>query len=79
MPRSPTSTSSTAGHLAIGLGLGVGLALVLLSSSHPPIFQLLLNDSSPTLALALYIGIFAIAFGLGSTATGLLLDETDES
>jgi hypothetical protein len=79
MSRSPTSTSSAiAGHLAIGMTLGAGLALVLLSSSHSPVFQLLLNDASPTLALALYIGVFAMTFGLGSTVTGLLLDETDE-
>ena len=75
MPHIPTSTTSTIGHLAIGMGLGVALALVLLFSSHPPPFQLLLNDSSPTLALALYIGLFALTFGLGSTVTGLVLDD----
>jgi predicted MFS family arabinose efflux permease len=61
--------------LAIGVGLGAALALVLLFSSHPPILQLLLNDSSPTLAVALYVGIFAMTFGLGSTVTGLVLDD----
>jgi hypothetical protein len=79
MPRSTASTrSSIAGHLAIGISLGAGLALVLLTGSHPPFFQMLLNDSKPTLALALYIGVFAMTFGLGSTVTGLLLDATDE-
>jgi predicted MFS family arabinose efflux permease len=67
-----------AGHLAIGMVLGAVFALVLLFSSDPPILQLILNGSSPALALVLYIGVFAITFGLGSTLTGLVLDASDE-
>jgi hypothetical protein len=79
MSRDPRRTSVTiAGHLAVGMGLGSGLALILLMRSHPPILQLLLDGSSPILAPALYIGIFAMTFGLGSVVTGLALDETDE-
>jgi hypothetical protein len=79
MPRSQSSVHvKIAGHLAIGVALGAVLALVLLLSSDPPILRLILNGSSPALALALYIGVFVMTFGLGSTLTGLLFEDTDE-
>jgi hypothetical protein len=79
MPRSPKSAFvGTAGHLAIGVGLGAVLALVLLLGNDPPILRLLANDSSPAAALALYVGVFVMTFGVGSTLTGLMLDETDK-
>jgi hypothetical protein len=79
MPNGPKSAAAAiAGHLAIGAGLGAALALALLLETDPPIFRLVFAGSSPALALVLYIGVFVITFGLGSTLTGLLLDETDE-
>jgi hypothetical protein len=79
MPRSPKSESVTiAGHLAIGVALGAVLALGLLLSSDPPLLRLIRDGSSPTLALALYIGVFVMTFGLGSTLTGLVLEETNK-
>jgi hypothetical protein len=65
-------------HLAIGMALGTALSLALLFSRNPPILQLILDGSSPALFLAIYIGVFAITFGLGSTLTGLLLEAADE-
>jgi hypothetical protein len=70
--------ASIAGHLALGVALGAVLALALLLRGDPPLLQLLLDSSSPSLGLALYMGVFAMTFGLGSTLTGLLLEEADE-
>jgi hypothetical protein len=76
MPRSPNSVSvRVAGHLAIGVALGAVLALVLLLGSEPPFLRLILDGSSPALSLVLYVVIFVITFGLGSTLTGLVLEE----
>jgi hypothetical protein len=79
MPRRQMSAHARiAGHLALGVALGAVLALALLLRGDPPILQLLLDGSSPSLGLALYMGVFAMTFGLGSTLTGLLLEEADE-
>jgi hypothetical protein len=78
MRRTPSAPVAIAGHLAIGMAVGVVLALGLLLGSDTPIFRLIFDGSSPVVALALYFGLFAMTFGLGSTLTGLLLDATDE-
>jgi hypothetical protein len=79
MPRTPRSESlAIAGHLAIGMALGAVLALGLLVSSDRPIFRLIVEGSSPAMALSLYFGVFAMTFGVGSALTGLLLEATDE-
>jgi hypothetical protein len=79
MTRRPKSEFvKIAGHLTVGMSLGAVLALVLLLSSDPPILRLILNGSSPAQALALYMGVFVMTFGLGSTLTGLVLDETEK-
>jgi hypothetical protein len=67
-----------AGHLAIGVALGAVLALVLLLGRDPPFLRLILDGSSPELSLALYVVIFVTTFGLGSTLTGLVLEETEK-
>jgi hypothetical protein len=79
MPRRRSSVHvRIAGHLALGLALGAVLAFALLVRGDPPILQLLLDGSSPSLGLALYMGVFAMTFGLGSTLTGLLLEGVEE-
>jgi hypothetical protein len=80
MPRNPKSISvAMAGHLAMGMVLGTAFALVLLLFSRdPPILHIILDALSPAVAVAFYIGLFAITFGLGATLTGLMMEAAEE-
>jgi hypothetical protein len=79
MPRNQKAASlSIGGHLAMGMTLGAVFALVLLFGSDPSILRMILDASSPALVLALYIGVFAMTFGLGATLTGIMLEAADE-
>jgi hypothetical protein len=79
MPRNQKAVSlSIGGHLAMGMTLGAVFALVLLFGSDPSILRMILDASSPALVLALYIGVFAMTFGLGATLTGIVLEAADE-
>ena len=66
------------GHLTIGLVLGAVFALVLPLCSDLTIFALIRSGPSPRLVMAMYIGVFAMTFGIGATLTGLVLEMTEE-
>jgi len=68
---------SIGAHLVIGMALGAVFALVLLLSVGRSVLDLIFADSSPALVMALFVGVFAMTFGVGATLTGIALDRSD--
>ena len=77
-PNPKKASLALGGHLAIGLLLGALFAIALPFCGDFPVFDLIAAGSSPRLVLAMYVGVFAMTFGIGATLTGLVLQATDE-
>jgi hypothetical protein len=76
MPRYQDALS-LGGHLVMGMVLGAVFALVLLLSVERSVLDLMFADSSPAL-VALFVGVFAMTFGVGAMLTGIVLDRSNQ-
>ena len=68
-----------AGHAAMGVAMGLGFALALTLIGEFGVVSLVASSADPSNAMVVFVGTFALTFGVGATLTGFIFTMIEDS
>jgi len=75
----PSALLELGSHAAMGVAIGLAFTFVLTFIDGFGVKALIDHSEDPRTTMIVFIGSFALAFGVGATLTGFLLMTTNES
>jgi hypothetical protein len=74
----PSGMLELASHAAMGIALGLAFAFVLTRIPSLGVMTLIDHSVAPDSAMLMFVGTFAMTFGVGATLTGLVFMMTED-
>jgi hypothetical protein len=74
----PSGMLELASHTAMGVALGLTFAFVLTRIPALGVMPLINHSVAPGTAMLIFVGTFAISFGVGATLTGIVFMMTED-
>jgi len=75
----PSLLLRLAGHAAMGVAMGLGFALALSLIDRFGVMALVASSADPSTGMVVFVGTFALTFGVGATLTGFIFTMMEDS